>query len=162
LSLLRQVACLEEEKERLEKLIGRLSEEARYREPVQALRARPGVGLLVAMVYLTEMGELGRFSNRRQVASYVGLAPSSHDSGETERKGHITRQGSGRVRKALCQAVWAALRTSAQTKKTYGRLVGGQAKRRKIAVVALMRQLAIKLWHAGLEAQRAAPAAAAA
>lgn len=93
----------------------------------------------------------------RQVASYVGLAPSSHDSGESERKGHITHQGSKRVRKALCQAVWAALRTSMLVKRAFARLIGGKPKRSKIAVVALMRQLAIKLWHAGLRAQRAAP-----
>ena len=64
-----------------------------------------GVGVLTAMVYLTEMGDLKRFCNRRQVASYVGLVPSMMESCKSgERKGHITHQGSFRVRKVLCQA----------------------------------------------------------
>ncbi|MGQ9652333.1 MAG: transposase [Phycisphaerae bacterium] len=38
------------------------------------------------------MGNLNRFANRRQVAAYVGLVPSSQESGEADdRKGHCVR-----------------------------------------------------------------------
>ncbi|MEW6360416.1 MAG: transposase [Planctomycetota bacterium] len=50
----------------------------------------------------TEMGDLSRFENRRQVGSYLGLVPSSAESGEdSDRKGHITHQGSRRGRGVL-------------------------------------------------------------
>jgi len=159
LSLLRQAAFLQQERARLDTLIAQLSLQDRYRQPVRALTSRCGIGLLVAMVFLTELGDLSRFSNRRQIAAYVGLVPSSHDSGERERKGHITRQGSFRVRKVLCQAAWVALRHSAQVQKAYARIAQGPGKRHKIAIVALMRRLAVWMWHVGLRAQRAAPVA---
>ena len=57
---------------------------------VDELRKLPGVGLLVAMTFLTEMGDLERFHNRREMAAYLGLCPSSFESGETnDRKGRI-------------------------------------------------------------------------
>ena len=52
------------------------------------------------------MGDLRRFKNRRQVGSYLGLAPMCYESGENEnRKGAISRHGSGRWRKVLCQVI---------------------------------------------------------
>lgn len=158
-SLLGQVEYLEGEQKRLEKLIAGLSREERYGAAVDALTRTKGVGLLTAMVFLVEMGDLSRFSNRRQVACYLGLVPSSYDSGDRERRGRITRQGSGRVRRVLCQAAWVRMRHSAESKLAYLRIVGGDKKRRKAGVVALMRRLAIRLWHAGLEAQREGPSA---
>ena len=100
------------------------------------------------MVFLTELGDLNRFSNRRQLAAYLGLAPASFESGErNDRKGHITRQGPARVRKLLCQAAWARVRTDERTKATYERLVARNPKHKKIAVVACMRRLGIEMWH---------------
>jgi transposase len=46
------------------------------------------------MVFLTEIGDLNRFANRRQLAAYLGLAPAAFESGDRDdRKGRITRQG---------------------------------------------------------------------
>ena len=75
------------------------------------------------MVFLTEMGDLSRFSNRKQIGAYLGLVPASNESGEgQERKGHITRQGSPRVRKMLCQATWSRVRTDKNEQLVYGRI----------------------------------------
>lgn len=156
-TLWRQLIFLEEEIAILDGEVAHLAETGRYAEPVRALCRYKGVGLLTAMVFLTEMGDLSRFDNRRQVAAYLGLAPSSAESGETtDRKGHITHQGPSRVRKVLCQAVWSSLRVDAATQAAHVRLTRGQAKRRKTATVALMRQLSVRLWHAGRQAQEEA------
>lgn len=130
-----------------------LAKTPRYQVISQALRKLPGVGLLTAMTFLTEMGDLTRFSNRRQVAAYLGLCPSSSESGEAnDRKGHITRQGPGRVRKVLCQAAWAAIRNDSSWRATWERIKGGKPKQGKKAVVAIMRKLAIQMWHLALHA----------
>ena len=156
-SLLRQLRFLEEEAAELDKLVKALSETARYAEPAREMMKEKGVGLLVAMVFLSEMGDLSRFGNRRRVASYVGLAPSSSESGESgERKGHITHQGSHRVRKVLCQAVWARVRYDGKEKKVYERIVARNPKHKKIAVVASMRRLVVRLWRVGRQAQKRA------
>jgi transposase len=134
-----------------------LAETPRYREPVRALVEICGVGVLTALVFLTELGELSRFQNRRQIGAYLGLVPSSNESGEIqERKGHITHQGSSRLRKVLCQAVWSRLRADDPTRAVSERLAHGEARRKKVAVVALMRRLAIVMWHIALAAQQRA------
>jgi transposase len=132
----------------LDKAIARLAKTERYAKPFRKLRLMPGVGVLTAMVFLTEMGDLNRFSNRRQLGAYLGLAPSARESGECDdRKGHITRQGPAHVRHVLCQAAWSAIRGSERWKATFERIKRGSPKRTKVAIVAVMRQLGIAMWQ---------------
>jgi transposase len=152
------LACLIEmyvaasgELKKLDKAVASLARSERYSRAFRKLQLMRGVGTLTAMVFLTEMGELARFANRRQVAAYLGLVPTSHESGEqNDRKGHITRQGSPRVRHVLCQAVWTAIRCDKEFRAEYEKIRRGTAKRTKIAIVALMRKRAIAMWHAAL------------
>jgi len=162
-SLLRQLESLEGEIARLDGAVAALSRTPRYARAVRELDGLTGVGVLTAMVFLAEMGDLNRFQNRRQVACYLGLVPSKAESGESDdRKGHITRQGSGRVRKVLCQASWARIGHDPHSTACYDRIVRKNPKHKKIAVVALMRRLAIVMWHkaqAARQETRAAPRA---
>jgi len=153
-TLLRQLKALEGEEKVLDAAINKLSETERYKVSVEELTEWVGVGLLVAMVFLTEMGDLKRFRNRRQVGAYLGLAPTSYESGEKDDcKGHITHQGSERLRKVLCQATWARVRGAGPEREAYERIVSRNPKHKKIAVVATMRKLGIRLWHAAMGAQ---------
>ena len=162
-SLLRQLDWLMREAETLDKQVLSLSRAQRYAEPTAALCRYKGVGVLTAMVYLTELGDLSRFSNRRHVGSFLGLTPSSNESGEADdRKGHITHQGPSRVRKVLCQAVWSRLRSVSSERAAYDRLVARNPKHKKIAVVARMRTMAVRMWHVGLAAQQRVKSAASA
>jgi len=160
-SLLRQLQFLEAEEARLDQLIIDLAWSPRYGRGVREIGRLVGVGVLTAMVFLTEIGDLHRFANRRQIAAYLGLVPSSQESGEArDRKGHITRQGSSRVRKVLCQATWSRVRCDAQEKAAYERIKAKNPQHKKIAVVASMRRLAVRMWHCGLAAAAAPPATA--
>lgn len=155
-TLLDQLEYLEGEVGKLYKLIVELSQTERYAESVKELRKLKGVGVLTAMVYLVEMGDLERFSNRREVGAYIGLVPCAAESGDqNDRKGHITREGPGRLRKVLCQASWARIRHDPDENKFYSRLAARNPKHKKKAVVAVMRRLAVRMWHAGLRAKRA-------
>ncbi len=155
-SLVRQVEYLERETALLDREVETLSQEKRYELPCRALVENiKGVGRLTAMVYLTEMGDLSRFVNRRKVGAFLGLVPSSSESGEAnDRKGHITREGSARIRRVLCQATWSHVRCGGVEKASYERIVRRNPKHKKIAVVAVMRQLGVRMWHIGLEAQK--------
>ena len=154
-SLLRQRAALEEERGRFDQEVIALAQASRYAQSARAMMQRQGVGRLTAMVFLTEMGDLNRFENRKQVGAYLGLAPSSDESGtEADHKGHITHQGPWRVRRVLCQASWSRVRTDPEEKAVYERIVRKNPKHKKIAVVAAMRRLAVLLWHIGSETQR--------
>ncbi len=132
----------------LNRAIDQLSQSPRYARMFRKLKLLPGVGTLTAMAFLTELGDLARFANRRQLAAYLGLAPSAFGSGErNDRKGHITRQGPARVRHVLCQAAWGALRCSADWRARYDRIKRGSKGRGQIAIVAVMRQLGVAMWH---------------
>ena len=153
-SLLRQLEHLESERDELSGELVKLSQSERYRRQATALVEQlGGVGVLTAMVYLTELGDLRRFKNRQRVGSFLGLTPSSFETGEADdRKGHITRQGPGRVRKVLNQAVWSRLRTDEPARSKFERIAEKNPKHKKKAVVALMRELGIAMWHKALDA----------
>ena len=152
-SLLRQVEQIEGELALFEAAVEALAHDERYAKAVAEITKPKGISLTTAMVFLTELGDPTRFANRRKLAAYLGLVPSKHDSGErTERHGHITHEGSGRVRHVLGQAAWASVRLNPAVRRVYDRLVAKNPKKRKIAIVAVMRRLAIHLWHRALEA----------
>lgn len=152
-SLLRQMDCMEEEVQELDRAIAHMSGAERYQSSVAALVALAGVGLLSAMVFLTEMGDLKRFNNRRQIGAFLGVVPSCNESGETtDRKGRITLQGPARVRFVLCQASWNRVRSDPVEKAVYQRIVEKNKKRKKKALVAAMRRLAIRMWHTARDA----------
>ena len=91
-----------------------------------------------------------RFANRRQVASYIGLAPSPYDSGDGRRSQGISKAGNSLARYCLIQAAWLWLRhqpNSALTQWFHHRTEGQGKRVRCIMIVALARKLAIALWR---------------
>ena len=141
-------ASFSEQLKTVDQVIAELAQSERYAKAFRKLKLIKGVGTLTAMVFLTELGDLNRFANRRQLAAYLGLAPSAFESGECDdRKGRITRQGPAQVRHVLCQAAWTAVRCTDKWKDAYERVKRGTQKRNKVAIVAVMRKLAIAMWH---------------
>lgn len=114
---------------------------------VQLLRTIPGVGPRLAEAIVALLDQPQRFRKASQVSSYIGMVPKALDSGETQRRGHITRQGSRLVRSLLVEVAWAGLRHNAWVRQTYQRLSGGGKKaRKKIAIVAVGRKLLVRCW----------------
>ena len=111
-----------------------------------------GVGALTTEVIGREIGDWQRFTNRRQVASYTGLCPSVYASGRRLVNGSITKHGNPRLRAALIELAWrlvnwqphyppvARWRVLLLDKKT-------PTGRKKKAIVAIGRHLAIDLWR---------------
>lgn len=91
--------------------IRRLSKTERYKEDFEILRSLPGVGLLTAMVFLTEIGNVARFINEDKLISYIGFTPSCRISGNKEYIGGISKRGNTKVMTALVLAAWMAIRT---------------------------------------------------
>jgi transposase len=153
-SLLRQLNFVERELQELDTGIEALAKTPRYVAAVTEMCRLTGVGLLTAMVFLSEIGDVHRFANRRELGAYLGLVPKAGESGvKTDRKGHITRQGPSRVRRVLCQAAWARVRWDPSEEKAYERIVSRNPRKKKIAVVAVMRRLAVRMWHRACAAQ---------
>jgi transposase len=91
-----------------------------------------------------------QFNNRRQVASFLGLATSPYDSGDMERSQGISRAGRGQVRALMIQAAWLWTRhqpKSTLTRWFLDRTMGQSARVKRIMIVAVARKLAIALWR---------------
>ena len=71
----------------------------------QAVQAIPGVGPVLAAIFVAEIGDISRFKSARHLCSWAGLTPTHHESDEQVRRGHITKQGSRLVRWAAVEAV---------------------------------------------------------
>jgi transposase len=76
--------------------------------PDAAHEAMRGVAFINAVTIVAEIGDFARFSNPRQLMAYVGLVPSEHSSGDSVRRGGITKAGNGQARRALIEGAMQA------------------------------------------------------
>ena len=102
-------------------------------------RSVPGIGAVVARTLATELGDMTRFANERALFSYTGLTPSEYSSGPSVRRGHMSRQGSGRVRHVLIETAWRALPRDKVLQEIFDRIAATRGKKR--AIVAIARRL---------------------
>jgi transposase len=115
-------------------------------ERVKLLRTIPGVGPRTAEVVVAYLDDARRFRTAREVSAYAGLVPRQFQSGETDRRGRISRRGPALLRKALVEAGWLLLRYNPWAARLVERLSRGQKTRRKQALVALARKLLVRCW----------------
>lgn len=137
---------------------------------VEALQALRGVSLVVAATVVAELGDLTRFDNPRQVMAYLGLIPWLYSTGETIKRGPITKTGNGHARQMLTEAAWSyrmparvsrrlrdrqqnlpekvwqiAWKAQVRLCARYRRLVA-RGKLSQVAITALARELAAFMW----------------
>ena len=123
-------------------------------QKITSLQRVRGIGANFSAVLVREV--LYRsFANRRQLASYVGVAPMPYQSGGMDRDRSISRAGNPRARTTLIQLAWLWLRYqpgSALATWFRERVGTLQGRTRRIAIVALARKLLIALWWRYVEA----------
>lgn len=111
-----------------------------------------GLGAMTWELLQREIGNWHRFGNRRQVASYTGLCPTEHSSGQSRLQGNISRHGNPRIRHLLIEAVWRLgkyqphYQAIAKWRPALSAPHLSAARKKKI-VVAIARQLAVDLWR---------------
>jgi len=134
------------------------------RERRALLQKLKGLGPVLAATLTNEVFYKD-FRNRREVAGYCGLSPSPWRSGGTEREQGISKAGNPRARAQAIELSWLWLRHqpgSALSAWFRARTQGASKRIRRIAIVALARQLIVALWRyltTGLVPERAAIAA---
>lgn len=87
-----------------------LSRTVLYLKRVILLRSIPGIGLITSMLILTELENILRFSTLDKLCSFIGLVPSTHASGESDPTGKITKRAHSKLRTALVESAWTAVR----------------------------------------------------
>ncbi len=110
-------------------------------------------------------------------ASFLGLTPSEHSSGQTRNRGRITKAGNRRVRRMLVESAWAYWRSPHMSRELIARSEGVSPAVREIAwatqrrlhrrlnalrhrhvqakkaLIAVTRELACAIWAVGQEEQ---------
>jgi len=143
---------------------------------VRALQALRGVDLIVAATFATEIGDPRRFESPRQLMGYLGLVPSERSTGDTVRRGGITKTGNGRVRHMLVESAWTyrhaprigtkklyrmeavtprvrEIAWKAQTRLTGRyRALSGRGKKATVVCTAIARELVGFMWSVAREA----------
>ena len=119
---------------------------ARQDRRIQRLETIPCVGPRTAEMLVAVIDDPHRFSSGKQVGSYLGLTPRQYQSGNMDRSGRISKEGHRQLRRMLVEVSWLALRYNPHLRGLYIRLCRGSRSRRKIAIVAIARKLAVLAW----------------
>ena len=129
----------------LEALDLTLIQEAHAEPQVRLLMTLPGVDYTVALALVAVLGDITRFTDGDHAAAYLGLVPSTHQSGEHCYHGPITKQGNRRARWLLIQAAQHVAAHPGPLGVFFRRLL--KKKNRNVAVVATARKLVVIAWH---------------
>lgn len=119
----------------------------RCAQTARKIEQLPGIGWFSASIIAAEVADFRAFDNSAAFASYVGIVPSEHSSGETTRRGHITKAGNRRLRCIFVQCAWAWIRRDEQARRQFNRIRMGKQDRSRIAITAMARKLAVKTYH---------------
>jgi transposase len=125
---------------------------------IPSLMSAPGIGWVLAFTIAAEIGDIRRFASPEKLTSYTGLCPRVNQSGESDRRGPLTKHGPRYLRWALIEATMHALGHPAYAER-YQRNKRRLGKQRgaKVAQTDIARRLAHAIWHMLTRNQRFAP-----
>jgi transposase len=143
---------------------------------VEAYQAMRGVSFVAAVTFATEIGDVRRFDNPRQLMAFLGLVPSERSTGESVRRGGLTLTGNRHARRVLIEGAWTYRYPARVSRHLQPRLEGlskpvreiawkaqirlcaryrrlsGSGKKTPVVVAAIAREMAAFLWAIGREA----------
>ena len=168
---------------RLEEAIRAAVQDWSLAKVVTALMAMRGMDLISAATFLAEVGDLSRFQTPRQLMAYLGLVPSEDSTGDTIKRGSITKTGNRRARRMLLECSWSyqhparvgrakqpkvdaappavreiAWKAQCRLNRRY-RALTRRGKLKTVAITAVARELAGFIWAIGREVNAARVAA---
>ena len=140
---LRQIDFLNDEIAAIERDLAQFAVNSTH---AQRLMSVPGVGLITAVAFLAQVGEITRFEDPRRLVGYLGLDPRVRQSGDSPaRTGRISKEGSALVRCVLVEAAHTAVRSPGPLRAFFERV---RARRgHAVAIVAVARKMCVLFWH---------------
>ena len=152
---LRVIGHLEAEIDACERELRRQGADHPY---VPLLMSAPGIGWVLAYTIAAEIGEIERFSGPKKLCGYTGLCPRVYQSGASDRRGPLAKNGPKYLRWALIEAATHAASHpcyAAHYQATKRRL--GRQRGAKVARVEVARKLAEAIWYMLARSQTFAP-----
>jgi transposase len=110
---------------------------------IQYLRSIPGIGFIIAVTLLGNIGNPINLQNPRELASFAGLTPKENSTGDSVNRGSISQMGDKTLRFLLVEASWVAIRKDTQLSQFYHRIRRKNNPKiaSKIAITAVARKL---------------------
>ena len=145
----------------IDELVRELKRTGAHHRYLPLLMTAPGIGWIVGYTIAAEIGDIERFASPTKLCGYTGLCPRVKQSGETDRRGPLTKHGPKYLRWALMEAALNAFdhpyfsERYQRTKKRLGKQRGA-----KVAQIDLARKLTEAIWHMLTRNQPFAPAGA--
>jgi transposase len=143
--MLTELDFYEKQLKEVERKLVVLSQDPAYAESVRLLRGVPGIGLLSALVFILELGDLRRFRNLEKLSAYVGLIPNVYGSAERIRVGRQTKRGNALVRRILTQCAWRARSADPALLHAYEELTKRMKPNK--AIIRIQRRLLNRIRH---------------
>jgi len=140
---LRLLETIETQLESIEKQLNRM---AKTDAQVQRVQTINGVGRVTAEAIVSWIDDPHRFKSAREIGAYAGLVPWQYQSGNTDRRGRITKRGPRLLRTLLVECAWCSLQYNTWSRETYDRIHAGKQPRRKKAAVAMARKILVLAW----------------
>jgi transposase len=150
---------LDAEIDAIERELKALGADHRY---VRLLQTVPGISWVLGYTIASEIGDIERFASPTKLCGYSGLCPRVYQSGESDRRGPLTKTGPKYLRWALMVAATNAAKHPLYRQRyqhTRARL--GRQRGPKVAQIQLARTLTQAIWHMLTRNQTFAPAGAA-
>lgn len=109
---------------------------APFEKQCRLLQTVPGVGPIIALTTIAAFADVQRFPSAKHAASFAGIVPTTHQSGERSLHGHITHRGSPELRAMLCEAAQNAARPNHPLNPFFRRIAVGSGSKRAVTAVA--------------------------
>ena len=156
------LALIDDLEDQIAEVNARLREGHADHPYIPLLMSAPGIGWVLAFTIAAEIGEISRFPSPQKLTGYTGLCPRVVQSGESDRRGPLSKHGPTYLRWALIEATMHALKHPAyaeryqRTKRRWGKQRGA-----KVAQIEIARRLAHAIWHMLTRNEEFAPRGAA-
>lgn len=137
------------------RMVRKIAVSKKNKEVYQILLSVPGIGPLTAVLLIAELIDMERFANFNQLCSYVGFIPTTKSSGDKEGKGSLTKRCNTRIKAALVESSWAAIKSDRELLLKYEELkkrMTGQEAIVRIARILLSRIRSV--WKSGQKYKR--------
>ena len=122
-----QISCIDKE------ITNSLKDEERL---LMIYRSAPGIGPKTSSQLINELDDMSQFSNINKLFSNAGFTPREHSSGESVRRGHISKHGNPVVRKLMVEAAWKAIKIDSSLESIFEKISRRAGKKRAIVAVA--------------------------
>lgn len=112
------------------------------------LMSIPGIGFITATNILGKIGDPKNLKDIRELASFIGVIPSEHSTGEKINRGPITHLGDKSLRRLLIEASWIAIRQDAELNQFFYRILNRNHPKgaTQKAIVAVARKLTHRIY----------------